>query len=159
GEVADQPYLGLLRGVTRQLRTSLAPPPEPPPPASRNLRILLVADTCREHPLPGAQQEANQLLELFSAVNQAHRERERKDAVYCKPLIGPAQATLLDVLLEINTSDPYDVLHYAGHCFYNRQAPEKSGYLFSGDECLTASDLQRIDHIPKFIFSNACESG
>ena len=75
------------------------------------------------------------------------------------PLIGPAQASALNVLLEINTSEPYDVFHYAGHCFYNAEHPEKSGYLFSNGDSLNADDLQRVDRVPKFIFSNACESG
>lgn len=37
--------------------------------------------------------------------------------------------------------------------------PEKSGFLFSGGNVLTASDLERIDRTPKFIFANACQSG
>ena len=159
GSAVDQPYLGLLRGITRQLRTSIAPTPEPPPPAAKNLRILLVADTCREHPLPGAQREADTLMELFRKINQANVSRGRKEYIQCTSLTGPANASLLNVLLEINTSDPYDVMHYAGHCFYDREHPEKSGYLFSDGDCLTADDLQRVDHVPKFIFSNACESG
>jgi len=159
GDMADQPYLGLLRGVTRQLRTVLAPPPEPPPPAARNLRVLLVADTCREHPLPGAQHEAGQLLDLFQRVNQAKAKSGRKEYVCCTSLVGPADATLLNVLLEINTSEPYDILHYAGHCLFDRDHPANSGYLFSGGDRLTADDLQRVDRVPKFIFSNACESG
>jgi pimeloyl-ACP methyl ester carboxylesterase len=159
GAAGDQPYLGLLRGVTRQLRTTMAPPPEPPPPAARNLRVLLVADTCREHPLPGAQREADTLMGLFRKINQANVSRGRKEFIQCTSLTGPANATLLNALLEINTSDPYDVMHYAGHCFYDREHPEKSGYLFSDGDCLTADDLQRVDHVPKFIFSNACESG
>jgi pimeloyl-ACP methyl ester carboxylesterase len=159
GALADQPYLGLLRGVTRQLRTTLAPPPEPPPPVGRRLRILLVADTCKEHPLPGAQREAEMLLDLFQRVNDKNATPGNHNYIHCVPLIGPARATALNVLLEINTSEPYDVFHYAGHCFYNVQHPEKSGYLFSNGDCLNADDLQRVDRVPKFVFSNACESG
>jgi hypothetical protein len=109
--------------------------------------------------LPGAQHEADSLLELFKQVNEANAARGRKEYVHCTSLMGPANASLLNVLIEINTSDPYDVLHYAGHCFYDKEHPERSGYLFSGDDVLTADDLQRVDRVPKFIFSNACESG
>src|SRR6185436_7290143 len=37
-------FLGIARGLTRQLRTTFAPPPEPPPPVQPILRVLLVAD-------------------------------------------------------------------------------------------------------------------
>ena len=51
------------------------------------------------------------------------------------------------------------MVHYAGHCFYDDQHPDKSGFLFSGGNVLTANDLERIDRTPKFIFANACQSG
>jgi CHAT domain-containing protein len=63
------------------------------------------------------------------------------------------------VLLKIADQPPFDVLHYAGHCVYDRDDPARSGLLFSGDDRLTAADLDRIDRTPKFIFANACESG
>src|SRR5690606_10897373 len=34
-----------------------------------------------------------------------------------------------------------------------------SGWIFSDGTCLSANELNRIDRIPKFVFSNACESG
>ena len=152
---ADRQYLGLVRGLTRQLRTVLAPPPEPLPPLGKTLRVLLVADGCREHPLPGAQREAENLLQLFERVtNNATSNRVEVTA-----LIGPAQATPLDVLLRLSDNPPFDLVHYAGHCFFNDQHPEKSGFLFSGGNVLTANDLERIDRTPKFIFANACQSG
>ena len=92
---ADRQYLGLARGLTRQLRTVLAPPPEPLPPLGKTLRVLLVADGCREHPLPGAQKEAENLLQLFERVTN----NPTSNRVEVTALIGPAQATPLDVLL------------------------------------------------------------
>ena len=152
---ADRQYLGLVRGLTRQLRTVLAPPPEPLPPVGKTLRLLLVADGCREHPLPGAQKEAENLLQLFERVtNNATSNRVEVTA-----LVGPAQATPLDVLLRLSDNPPFDVVHYAGHCFFDPQHPDKSGFLFSGGNVLTANDLERIDRTPKFIFANACQSG
>jgi len=152
---ADRQYLGLARGLTRQLRTVLAPPPEPPPPVGKTLRVLLVADGCREHPLPGAQKEAENLLQLFERVTN----NPTGNRVEVTALVGPAQATPLDVLLHLSENPPFDMVHYAGHCFFNQQHPEKSGFLFTGGNVLTANDLERIDRTPKFIFANACESG
>jgi hypothetical protein len=52
----------------------------------------------------------------------------------------------------------FDVLHFAGHCAYDED-PRRSGWLFSGGKFITANELGRIDRVPKFVFSNACESG
>ena len=39
--------------------------------------------------------------------------------------------------------------------------PNLSGWIFNvkNKELLTANELNRVDRIPKFVFSNACESG
>jgi hypothetical protein len=129
------------------LRTVLAPPPEPPPPVGKILRVLLVADTCREHPLAGAHQEAQLLVDLFERANSA----QTPIWVVVTALVGPSKATTLDVLLRINDQPPFDVLHYAGPCLYDQQHPEKSGFLFLGGDILTADDLDRVDRAPKFV--------
>jgi hypothetical protein len=56
----------------------------------------------------------------------------------------------------------YDVLHFAGHCVYRWGGdPTLSGWIFNAKnkEILSANELTRVDRIPKFVFSNACESG
>ena len=55
----------------------------------------------------------------------------------------------------------YDLLHYAGHAFYNQEDPAKSGFLLS-DGCLTAADIIALagrKPFPSLVFSNACGSG
>ncbi len=52
----------------------------------------------------------------------------------------------------------YDILHYCGHCFFDAKNPESSGWIFE-DGVLSAQELTRLDRVPRFIFSNACESG
>jgi hypothetical protein len=73
-------------------------------------------------------------------------------------MFGPAEAKLTNVLREIMRR-PYDVMHFAGHCVYDKDNPSASGWIFSDGGRLTANELRRIDRIPQFIFSNACESG
>ena len=55
----------------------------------------------------------------------------------------------------------FDILHYCGHCFFNPEDPSRSGWLFNREprHILTAHELSRIDRVPRFVFSNACESG
>src|SRR4029079_4936217 len=53
----------------------------------------------------------------------------------------------------------FDLLHFAGHCVYDPTDASASGWVFSNGERISANELRRIDRVPKFIFSNACESG
>ncbi|HYP53646.1 MAG TPA: CHAT domain-containing protein, partial [Pyrinomonadaceae bacterium] len=157
----DNSFLGTARGFTRQLRTTLAPPPEPPPPPRRVLRVLVVADPAPDAHLPGAQEEGVAVADLFESYNTAYKERLGDTRVEVKRLFGPLEATRTNVLRELLVR-PYDVLHFAGHCVYRWGGdPTLSGWIFNAakKEILSANELNRIDRIPKFVFSNACESG
>jgi CHAT domain len=159
-------FLSTARGLTRQLRTTFAPPPELPPPPRRVLRVLVIADPAEDDRLPGAEQEGIEVAELFEAFGRAVevlRLAEPKNPLYANgvevvQLLGPRQATRTNVFRELALR-PYDVLHYAGHCVYDAQHPSSSGWIFTGGERLSVNELRRIDNIPKFVFSNACESG
>jgi pimeloyl-ACP methyl ester carboxylesterase len=153
----DGNYLGLCRGVTRQLLTVFAPLPEPPPPRKRELRILLLADTAADAPLPGARAEALDLLKLFERYNRTAGPDGNRITVV--PLIGPNQANRPDILELLMRHPPFDMLHFAGHCKYDKDNPERSGWIFNGGQRLTANELSRVDRVPPFVFSNACESG
>jgi len=53
----------------------------------------------------------------------------------------------------------YDAMHYAGHCYYAAADPSASGWMFTGGLALSAREMERLDRVPGFVFSNACESG
>lgn len=154
-EIDEERFLGLGRGLTRQLRTSYAPRPQAIPARQRRLRVLVVADPAADAPLPGAQEEGVAVVELFERINQLSN-RDRR--VEVQALIGPGEATQTNVLRELMNRS-YDVLHFAGHCVYNAQTPTRSGWIFTGGQLVTASEIRRVDRVPSFIFSNACESG
>jgi CHAT domain-containing protein/pimeloyl-ACP methyl ester carboxylesterase len=159
---ADTPdtnaFLGLSRGLTRQLRTTFASPSEQPP-LRRTLRVLVVADPADDAPLPGAQAEGEEVASLFESFNEVYKDLT-ESRVEVKRLFGPYEATRVNVLSELILKQ-YDLLHFAGHCVYDVEDPASSGWIFSvaKNERLSANELNRIDRIPKFIFSNACESG
>jgi pimeloyl-ACP methyl ester carboxylesterase len=150
-------FLSTSRGFTRQLRTGFAPPPEPPPPPRRLLRVLVVADPAEDAPLPGAEKEGREVAEIFRAFNEAYVLPDYRVEVVT--LFGPAEATRTDVLYHLTRRGPYDILHFAGHCVYDATDPSLSGWIFTKGARLSANELNRIDHVPKFVFSNACESG
>jgi CHAT domain-containing protein len=155
GETSDA-FLATARSVTRRLRTAFAPPPEPPPPGARQLRVLVVADPAGDARLPGAALEGMEVARLFERFNTVYASSDHQ--VEVTRLFGPEEATRLNVLVAL-TQSRYDVLHFAGHCFFDPENVADSGWVFSGGACLTARELNRIDRIPPFIFSNACESG
>jgi pimeloyl-ACP methyl ester carboxylesterase len=154
---SDRTFLGIHRGFTRQLRTAFAPPPEPPPPPNRVLRVLIIGDPAADNPLPGAQEEAMLVLDMFKKLDAQERGK-KLSGVEIVALLGPSQATRTRVMQELILK-PFDVLHYAGHCVYDQQKPSASGWIFTAGKRISANELNRIDKIPKFIFSNACESG
>ncbi len=149
-------FWGTVRGLTRQLRTTFAPPPEPPPPAQRLLRVLVVADPAKDAPLAGALEEGYEVAELFERFNRVHQQGLNRVEVV--RLLGPREATRTAVLKHLMLRS-YDVFHFAGHCHFDPQHPQRSGWLFSDAEQISVRELSRIDRVPKFVFSNACESG
>ena len=149
-------YLSIGRGFTRQLRTTFAPPPEPPPPPRRVLRVLIVADPAEDAPLMGAQREGVEVAEIFESFNKVYSDEE--NSIEVVRMFGPNDAKRTSVLRELMLR-PFDVLHFAGHCMFDKDEPSSSGWIFTGGHRLTANELKRIDRVPKFVFSNACESG
>src|SRR6266480_1838922 len=146
-------FLGTFYGLTRQLRTTFAQLPEPPILTERPLRVLVVADPAEDAPLPGAQEEGEAVAAIFDEFGQQPGRR-----VEVVRLFGPGQATRVTVLDQL-INQRFDLMHYAGHCFFNKENPPLSGWIFTGQKVLSANELDRIDRIPRFIFSNACESG
>lgn len=157
-EFEEEDIVGTAANLTRQLRTTFAPLPEPPLMSSRPLRVLVIADPCEEAPLPGAQEEGEAVATLFEQFAESRRYEGSYTGVEVVRLFGPSEATRVAVL-DCLVNQRFDLLHYAGHCFYDPNDPPHSGWLFSHKEILSAYELGRIDRIPRFVFSNACESG
>jgi CHAT domain-containing protein/Tfp pilus assembly protein PilF len=54
----------------------------------------------------------------------------------------------------------YDIVHFAGHCEYNAEHPEESGWLLS-DGIISARDFLTLGEsasLPSIVFVNACQS-
>jgi pimeloyl-ACP methyl ester carboxylesterase len=157
GAEEDVTFLGIDRSLTRQLRTTFAPPPEPPPPPRRRIRVLVVADPGDEqYHLPGAEEEGVEVADLFERFNHIYETSENRVEVV--RLFGPRHATRTAVLRHLMLQS-YDILHFAGHCSYDAKDPAASGWIFGDGKRLSANELRRIDRIPRFVFSNACQSG
>jgi hypothetical protein len=119
--------------------------------------VLIVADPAQDAHLEGAQEEGAELADLFRRFNDVYKDLS-PNRIAVVDLLGPDEATREKVLQEL-TLRHFDVLHFAGHCRYNKEDPSDSGWVFSGGTYISANELRQIDRIPKFVFSNSCESG
>jgi len=113
------------------------------PPSDGGLRTLLVADPTGD--LPGAAAEARALHRLFGA-----------NGMTIELLQGPA-ATRTRILDRLAVGQ-YDVLHFAGHAFFDADDPGRGGLLCAGEDVLRGADLASLTHLPALVFCNACEA-
>jgi hypothetical protein len=109
------------------------------------LDVLLVVDPTED--LPGARSEGERLRQLFGA-----QSRLRIHA------LEGAQATRNRLLDELR-SGSWDVVHYAGHAYFDALHPARSGIFCHGDEVLSGGDLASLSNLPALVFFNACEAG
>ncbi|MBI4228628.1 MAG: CHAT domain-containing protein, partial [Deltaproteobacteria bacterium] len=109
------------------------------------LDLLLVVNPTGD--LAGAEEEGRRVHELFDShpsVNiMEFREEQAKK----------------NVLMDAFRSGKYDVIHYAGHAFFDEDSPSRSGILCHGKEVLSGSELAGVGNLPALIFFNACEAG
>jgi CHAT domain-containing protein len=72
-------------------------------------------------------------------------------------MLAGATATREALLREIG-SGRHDVMHYAGHGYFDPADPGRSGLVCAGQEILRGSDLEQLGSLPTLVFFNACEA-
>ncbi|MCM2310369.1 MAG: CHAT domain-containing protein [Steroidobacteraceae bacterium] len=113
------------------------------PASGRKLRVLMVVDPTLD--LPGAADEG-------AAVGRMLRAGGAEVEV-----LSGAAATR-HALLRAFGSGSHDVLHFAGHGFFNARDPGRSGLVCAGNEVLQGADLDALGNLPALVFFNACEA-
>lgn len=113
---------------------------------SRSLEVLLVVDPTRD--LAGAREEGRRVRELLQKLKPAVNLRELYQ-----------EAARKSEILKCLSSGKFDILHYAGHAYYDAQNSERSGIICSGNEVLSGAELTNIGTLPSLAFFNACEAG
>jgi CHAT domain-containing protein len=113
--------------------------------ASEVLSVLLVINPTLD--LQGAEKEGKRIKSLFDALGEK---------VSCKLLHGN-EAQKGEVLRCFGSGE-YDVIHYAGHAFFDPNQRMRSGLLCANQEVLAGSDLAGIGNLPTMMFFNACEA-
>jgi CHAT domain-containing protein len=109
------------------------------------LNVLLVVNPTRD--LPGAEKEGKRILEILGTEPAARIDVLRGE-----------EATRA-ALEKAFRSGTYDVIHYAGHAFFDVTDPGNSGILCAGKVVLSGRDLVGLGNLPALVFFNACEAG
>jgi CHAT domain-containing protein len=107
------------------------------------LRVLLIVNPTKD--LDGAQREGDRVEKLLNGKGLAQVRRLDGDE---------ARRT---ELLRCFQSGDFDVVHYAGHAFFDPNAPSRSGILCAGREVLAGADLAGLSNLPSLVFFNACQ--
>jgi CHAT domain-containing protein len=110
------------------------------------LEVLLVVNPTGD--LNGAEAEGDRVKAIFDKLKPALSLRELRGE----------QARKHEVARCLG-SGQFDVVHYAGHAFFDPSNPSKSGILCAGREVLSGADLVSLGSLPSLAFFNACEAG
>jgi hypothetical protein len=109
----------------------------------RRLRVLMIVNPTLD--LPGAADEGAALGRML-----------RASGADVEMLAGAAATR--EALLRVIGSGAHDVMHYAGHGFFDATDPGRSGLVCAGQEILRGSDLGQLGSLPTLVFFNACEA-
>lgn len=110
----------------------------------KSLEMLLVVDPTED--LPNAKTEAARIVKIV----------ESQRAMNLTQIVG-TQATK-DRLASEFTSGKYDVVHYAGHAYFDDRNRSQSGLLCADQKVLSGRELATLDSLPALVVFNACES-
>ncbi len=105
--------------------------------------VLMVVNPTLD--LPGAAEEGAALRETLLGAGAM------------VSLVEGAAASRARVLREMGSGE-YDVLHFAGHGFFDADDPGASGLVCANGTVLRGSDLDGISSLPALVFFNACEA-
>lgn len=113
------------------------------------LKILLVVNPNRGESLSlaGAEEEGARVQTLFAT----------DPSIEITLRAGPDASR--STLIQDFRSGLYDLVHYAGHAYFDPSEPARSGLLCHGGEVLSGADLAGLGNLPNLVVFNACESG
>ena len=109
------------------------------------LGLLLVIDPTED--LPNARAEGERLKALAAALGSSVRLR----------VLTGREARKSEVI-GCFSSGAFDVIHYAGHAFFDPLQRARSGLRCADGEVLSGADLAGIGNLPALMFFNACEA-
>jgi pimeloyl-ACP methyl ester carboxylesterase len=111
----------------------------------RELTVLLIVNPTED--LAGAEEEGRRIKAILGQQPNVQLDELWRN-----------QATLSAIRAAFR-SGKYDVVHYAGHAFFDPLNRARSGIVCHGHRVLSGADLAGLERLPALMFFNACESG
>lgn len=152
-------YFGTDLKLTRQFRTMLSSAPGIAPPINKSLRFLVIADPANDDnstALPEATKEGEAVVKLLKEFKEKFKESKELD-ITIESRIGAYECKPVEILALI-LNETFDVIHYAGHGIFDKEHPNRSGWLFRNNCTLSAREIFRTRQVPRLVFANACFS-
>jgi tetratricopeptide (TPR) repeat protein/CHAT domain-containing protein len=137
-------FLGLKFNLGRLIRTRYQQGPPQYRSVSGKLKMLILANPTDD--LKSA------YLEGINIKNQFDKTRELMSIDF--------KSTHIDTLYVKKSLREYDIVHFAGHCEYERDNPNNTGWVLS-DGRFTTQDILTLggaSTLPALVFSNACHT-
>ncbi len=138
-------FPALERGMSRRYATADLVPArfDTERRAQRELAVLLIANPTGD--LPGADTERERIAHVLGRARGVRLTEVVREA-----------ATLARVTAEFE-SGRHDVIHFAGHAFFDELRPGESGLVLADGE-LTGAGFAALGRLPPLVVFNACES-
>ena len=113
--------------------------------ASKEYKMLLVVNPTQD--LSGAAEEGKRIREVVLKLGKIQlTELHGADATKAR-------------LSEAFSSGEFDMVHYAGHAYFDPNNRSQSGILCHNQQILSGRDLSLLESLPALMMFNACESG
>jgi CHAT domain-containing protein len=129
-----------------------------------SIRVLVVGDPKfspqfkrRPQQLPGARDEAQKVVNKLELLN---KQLGGMPKIEVTKKIGEELKAF--ELRELLRGGEYDIVHYAGHAYFDQKSPEASAWILS-DGPLRAQEIRNTldwsNSPPWLVYANACEAG
>jgi CHAT domain-containing protein len=109
------------------------------------LKVLLVVNPTQD--LAGAELEGQRVKKLL------------EEGLNSRPTVRDGTEATREALRADLRSGKYDLIHYAGHAFFDPAEPSRSGILCAGGQVLSGAELSGVGSLPNLVVFNACEAG
>ncbi|HMF58147.1 MAG TPA: CHAT domain-containing protein, partial [Pyrinomonadaceae bacterium] len=154
GGINGNVFFGPSLQLARQFRTRLSSSPGIAPPLNRRLRVLVIADPAPEpeYQLAGARLEGREVVKVFQRF-----KRESGLDIEIVDHIGADECDPVE-LLGLILNEEFDVIHFAGHGYFDEKDPNLGGWVFGKDCFLTPMEIFKARRVPRLVFANACYS-
>lgn len=144
-------FLCLQRPIARMPMGRAFPRVRRPAAQKEKLRFLLVyADPLSNLPAAGKEVER---------IRDELQERWKQPGEEIKiDLLDRDRATGKEMNQAL-LSGSYDVIHFAGHAYFDDKDPDKSGFVLKEEELFLSQKIQRFVEGQPLVFLNACQTG